>query len=182
MLEKRRHWGHYSRPRHLLCHSSRSSKLAKLLPGLVYSKNIEHLSYFDIIVSSANYLKYLWVCVVTYSIKKVFWRQRVTGEDMKTCENNLVTILSEKKKFDFFWWFLSSEISKKCHFISPQNGFLPTLRSCKKFEKCYEDKQKFLWKLRHRAFKRTNSHVHTTAIKKVLGIFRKKRSRVYPLE
>ena len=89
------------------------------------------LKSFDIIVSSANYLKYLWVCVVTYSIKKVFWRQRVTGEDMKTCENNLVTILSEKKIL-FFWWFLSSEISKKCHFISPRNGFPPTLRWCKK--------------------------------------------------
>mgnify|MGYP007125892625 FL=1 len=92
------------------------------------------LKSFDIIVSSANYLKYLWVCVVTYSIKKVFWRQRVTGEDMKTCENNLVTILSEKKIL-FFWWFLSSEISKKCHFISPQNGFPPTLRWCKIFLK-----------------------------------------------
>ena len=50
------------------------------------------------------------------------------------------------------------------------------------FEKCYEDKQKFLWKLRHRAFKRTNSHVHTTSRKKVPGIFRKNRSLVYPLE
>ena len=28
---------------------------------------------------------------------------------------------------------LSSEISKKCHFISPQNGFPPTLRWCKIF-------------------------------------------------
>ena len=39
----------------------------------------------------------------------------------------------EQKKFWFFWWFLSSEISKKCHFISPQNGFPPTLRWCKIF-------------------------------------------------
>ena len=39
----------------------------------------------------------------------------------------------EQKNFDFFWWFLSSEISKKCHFISPQNGFPPTLRWCKIF-------------------------------------------------
>ena len=39
----------------------------------------------------------------------------------------------EQKKIWFFWWFLSSEISKKCHFISPQNGFPPTLRWCKIF-------------------------------------------------
>ena len=38
----------------------------------------------------------------------------------------------ERKKNLFFWWFLSSEISKKCHFISPRNGFPPTLRWCKK--------------------------------------------------
>ena len=39
----------------------------------------------------------------------------------------------QKFFFDFFGWFLSSEISKKCHFISPQNGFPPTLRWCKIF-------------------------------------------------
>ena len=140
------------------------------------------LRSLDIIVSSEDYLKRLWVCAVTYSIKKVFRRRRVTGENMKTSENNLMKILN-KKKFWFFLWFLSSEISKKCHFISPQNGFLPTLRWCKIFfEKYYEDKQKFLWKLTHRAFKRTNSHVHTTSRKKVPGIFRKNRSLVYPLE
>ena len=90
------------------------------------------LRILDIIVSSEDYLKRLWVCDVTYSIKKVFRRRRVTGENMKTSENNLMKILN-KKKFWFFWWFLSSEISKKCHLISTQNGFPSTLRWCKTF-------------------------------------------------
>ena len=87
------------------------------------------LRSLDIIVSSEDYLKWLWVFAVTYSIKKVFRRRRVTGEDMKTLWWKFWTT----KNFWFFWWFLSSEISKKCHFISPQNGFPPTLRWCKIF-------------------------------------------------
>ena len=78
------------------------------------------LKSFDIIVSSANYLKYLWVCVVTYSIKKVFWRQRVTGEDMKTCENNLVTILSEKKFFIFLMIFELRNFEEMSFYIPPK--------------------------------------------------------------
>ena len=42
------------------------------------------LRSFDIIVSSADYLKWLWVFAVTYSIKKEFWRRRITREDVKT--------------------------------------------------------------------------------------------------
>ena len=119
------------------------------------------LRSLDIIVSSEDYLKRLWVCAVTYSIKKVFRRRRVTGENMKTREKNLMKILNKKFFFWFFWWFLSSEISKKCHFISPQDGFPPTLRWCKIFfEKYYEDKQKFLWKLRHRALTHQLSYPH----------------------
>ena len=36
-------------------------------------------------------------------IKNVFWRLKVIGENKKTCENNLATILS-KKNFDFFFF------------------------------------------------------------------------------
>ena len=63
------------------------------------------LRSLDIIVSSEDYLKRLWVCAVTYSIKKVFRRRRVTGEDMKTSENTLMKILNNKKFLIFLMIF-----------------------------------------------------------------------------
>ena len=140
------------------------------------------LRSFDIIVSSANYLKYLWVCVVTYSIKKVFWRRRVTGEDMNTCDNNLVTILSEKK-FWFFWWFLSSEISKKCHFICPKNGFPPTLRWCKNFLRGAMKTNKNSCESWDIGLSNAPTLMSIRPLeKKCRAFFEKKRSLVYPLE
>ena len=72
-----------------------------------------------------------WICVVVCSIKNVFWRLKVIGENKKTCENNLATILS-KKNFEIFLRFLRSEISKVRHFICPKNVFSPTSRWWKK--------------------------------------------------
>ena len=124
----------------------------------------------------------MWVCSVTYFIKKVFRRRRVTGEDMKTSENTLMKILNNKKFLIFLMIFELRNFEEMSFYIPPRCISCNFKVVWKFFEKWYEDKQKFLWKLRHRAFKRTNSHVHTTARKKVLGIFRKKRARVYPLE
>ena len=76
-----------------------------------------------------------WICVVVCSIKNVYWRLKVIGENNKTCENNLATILSKQKNFEIFLRFLRSEISKVRHFICPKNGFPPTSRWCKKFSR-----------------------------------------------
>ena len=43
-----------------------------------------------------------WIFVVVCSIKNVFWRLKVIGENKKTCENNLATILSKKCFWNFF--------------------------------------------------------------------------------
>ena len=86
-----------------------------------------------------------------------------------------------KKNFYFFDDFWAQKFRRNVILYPPKMDFLQLQGGVKNFWE-YEDKQKFLWNLRHRAFKRTNTHVHTTSRKKVPGIFRKKRSLVYPLE
>ena len=76
---------------------------------------------------------------------------------------------------------LRSEISKLRHFICPKNGFFPTSRWCKTFLEVLWRQTKIPWKMRHWAFQRTNSRVHSNSEKK-RPFFEKKRSRVHPLK
>ena len=90
-------------------------------------------------------LKWLWVCVVTYSIKKCFGRRRrVTGENVKTSENNLIEILSKKKILIFLMIFELRNFEEMSFYILSKwisSNFKVVLIT---FEKCYKDKEKLL--------------------------------------
>ena len=74
-----------------------------------------------------------WICVVVCSIKNVFWRLKVIGENKKTCENNLVTILSKKKILKFFWNFWGQKFRKYVILYAQKMDFLQLQGGVKKF-------------------------------------------------
>ena len=66
-----------------------------------------------------------WICVVVCSIKNVFWRLKVIGENKKTCENNLITILSKKKIWNFWGQKFRKYVilyAQKMDFLQLQGG------------------------------------------------------------
>ena len=64
-----------------------------------------------------------WIRVVTCLIEKVFWQRKVIGENTKTCEIKLTTILSEKNLEKFFEIFEVKNL-EIMSFYMLKNGFV----------------------------------------------------------